>query len=484
LLFPSVTAKVKNSRINQSMTQAIRSTRVFTPAGFRRACVLMDGGRIREVREWADVPAGAALHDYGELAILPGLVDSHVHINEPGRTEWEGFETATRAALSGGVTTLVDMPLNCLPETVDTRALEAKRRAAAKKYWCDWAAWGGVVRGNSAELLPLADAGVPGFKCFLIHSGIETFQWVEERDLRDALKVLRSRGLPLLAHAELSGPVERATAALSKADWRSYGTYLASRPDEAEVEAIRLLIALAEEFDVQIHIVHLSSARALPLIREAKSRGVKISIETCPHYLWFAAEEIPDGATEFKCAPPIRSAENRELLWAALNEGLIEMVATDHSPCPPSMKKSSNLGDAGYWDKAWGGIASLGLELPVMWTSMRKRGIPLERVGEWMAARPAALAGMSGKKGAIVAGADADFAVFDPNEEWQVKESDLHFRHKLSPYMNAELQGRVRATLLRGDVIYSEGNFHGTAHGLELLREQVRVAESSARGMA
>ena len=300
------------------MTQAIRSTRVVTPEGIRAACLHIQNGRIHSVCSWERVPAGIALHDYGELVILPGLVDSHVHINEPGRTEWEGFATATRAAATGGVTTLVDMPLNCLPETIDVRSLEEKRAAAAKQTWVDWTAWGGVVRGNSDKLLQLVDAGVPGFKCFLIHSGIETFQWVGESDLRAALNVLRGCRLPLLAHAELSGPVECAAVVLRGADWRAYSTYLASRPDEAEVEAIRLLIHLAEEFDAWVHVVHLSSAKALPLLRDAKKRGVKVSVETCPHYLWFAADEIPDGATEYKCAPPIRSQENRELLWACV----------------------------------------------------------------------------------------------------------------------------------------------------------------------
>ncbi len=456
------------------MTQAIRSTRVVTPEGIRAACLHIKNEQIHAVRTWEDVPAGVPLHDYGELAILPGLVDSHVHINEPGRTEWEGFAKATHAAASGGVTTLVDMPLNCLPETIDLRALETKRAAASKQAWVDWAAWGGVVRGNSVELLLLVDAGVPGFKCFLIHSGIETFQWVDESDLRAALEVLRGCGLPLLAHAELSGPVERATAELNGADWRAYSTYLASRPDEAEVEAIRLLIKLAEEFDAWVHVVHLSSAKALPLLRDAKKRGVRVTVETCPHYLWFAAEEIADGATEYKCAPPIRSQENRELLWAALHEGLIEMVATDHSPCPPAMKKSATPGialdgETGRWDKAWGGIASLGLELPVMWTAMQKRGFGLERIAEWMSAGPAKLAGLSGRKGGLIEGADADIVVFDPDAEWAVNEGDLYFRHKLSPYVGAQLRGRARATWLRGEVVFSDGNFHGSARGRELV---------------
>jgi len=432
------------------------------------ATVIVEHGRIAAVQGLTDAPPAATLHDFGNLVLLPGLIDSHVHINEPGRTEWEGFKTATQAAAAGGVTMLVDMPLNCAPETTSEQALAEKRSAAQDKAWVDWATWGGVVRGNADALAPLVAAGVPGFKCFLIHSGIDGFAWVDEADLRLALARLRGTGLPLLAHAELSGPVDAATAALNEsgADWRKYSTYLASRPDAAEVDAIALLIRLAEEFQTPIHIVHLSSAAALPLLRDAKQRGVPISVETCVHYLWFAAEEIPDGATEFKCAPPIRSAANRDQLWAALDEGLIEFVITDHSPCPPDLKRR----DEGLWNRAWGGIAGLGLALPVFWTAMRRRGFTIDRIAQWMAAGPARLAGLSGRKGAIVAGADADFVVFDPDAAWTVGLDDLHFRHKLSPYVGAELQGRVIETWLRGEPVYQHGQFPAEARGEEKVR--------------
>jgi allantoinase len=450
------------------MAQALRSTRVLTPEGLIPATVWVEGERIAEVRAWGDAPADASLRDFGDMVLLPGLVDTHVHINEPGRTEWEGFETATRAAAAGGVTTLVDMPLNCVPETVNAEALEAKRAAAAGKVWVDWAAWGGVVRGNADALPGLAAAGVPGFKCFLVHSGIDGFAWVDEGDLRLALARMRGMELPLLAHAEVAGPVLAATEALNAAgaDWRRYATYLASRPDAAEVEAIELLIRLAEEYEARVHIVHLASARALPLLAEARGRGLPVTVETCTQYLWFAAEEVPDGATEYKCAPPIRSASNREALWKALEEGLIDMVTTDHSPCPPAMKRRGE----GRWDLAWGGIASLGLALPVLWTGMRQRGIALERLGEWMTAAPARLAGLTGRKGALAAGADADFVVFDPEAAWTVTPSDLHFRHKLSPYLGAELRGRVFETWLRGDLVFKNGESHGSARGRELVR--------------
>jgi allantoinase len=438
------------------MAQAFRSTNVLTADGLRPATLLVEGESIAEVRDWSHLPPDLPLRDYGDLILLPGLVDSHVHINDPGR-DWEGFSTATQAAASGGVTTLVDMPLNCIPETTNVAALETKRTAANGHAWVDWAAWGGVVPGNADSLLPLARAGVPGFKCFLIHSGIDGFQAVNESDLRPALARLRGTGLPLLAHAEVAGPVNAATEALKAdgADWRKYSTYLASRPDAAEVEAIALLIRLAEEFETPIHIVHLASALALPLLADARQRGVPVTVETCVQYLWFFAEGIPDGATEFKCAPPIRNRANREALWSALESGLIDMVATDHSPCPPAMKRR----DEGLWNHAWGGIASLGLALPVMWTALNGRFVDVneraEWVAAWMASGPAHLAGLAGRKGALIPGADADFVVFDPLIAWTVTPKHLHFRHKLSPYIGSDLHGRVLETWLRGEQIYA-----------------------------
>ncbi len=458
---------------NVSMSQAFRSTRVLTPEGLAPATVVVEGERIVGVRGWVDVPAGAALEDFGDFVLLPGLVDTHVHINEPGRTDWEGFATATRAAAAGGVTTLVDMPLNCVPETIDVKALEAKRAAAEGQAWVDWAAWGGVVRGNADALEPLAEAGVAGFKCFLVHSGIDGFAWVDERDLCLAMERLRDTGLPLLAHAEVAGPVDAATRALSGngAEWRKYANYLASRPDEAETEAIALLIRLCEKYKVPVHIVHLSSAKALPLIRDARDRGLPLTVETCTHYLWFAAEEIADGATEFKCAPPIRGAANREALWGALGEGLIDMVTTDHSPCPPAMKRRDPTHELPRWDQAWGGVASLGLALPVLWTAMRRRGLHIGFLVDWMGEAPARLAGLAGRKGVLTTGADADLVVFDPDASWKVEADDLHFRHKLSPYLGVELRGRVLETWVRGERIFAQRDWIGSPRG----REQVRA---------
>jgi allantoinase len=454
------------------MSQVFRSTRVLTAQGLAPASLVVDGEHIAAVESWDSTPPWAVVRDFGDAVLLPGLVDSHVHINEPGRTEWEGFSTATQAAASGGVTTLVDMPLNCVPETTSVESLQAKRSAAKGKAWVDWAAWGGVVRGNSESLPALVRAGVPGFKCFLIHSGIDGFAWVDEPELRLALAQLKGTGLPLLAHAEVAGPVNAARDALNVvgADWRKYSTYLASRPDAAEFEAIALLIRLAGEFETPVHIVHLASAKALPLLAGARSQGVPITVETCVQYLWFAAEEIPDGATEFKCAPPIRGKDNREALWAALEEGLIDMVTTDHSPCPPAMKRR----EEGRWDMAWGGISSLGLALPVMWTALAHRGIDLEagmeRVGAWMGAETARLAGLTGRKGILTAGADADFVVFDASASWKVATEDIHFRHKLSPYLGAALHGRVLETWLRGEQVFAADGFVGQPRGRELVR--------------
>jgi allantoinase len=476
-----------------TLTWAFRSKRVVTPDGLRPAAVMVRMGKIVEVADWNNVPASAHLRDYGDYVILPGQVDTHVHINdagpgdaaEPGRSDWEGFKTATQAAAAGGVTTVVDMPLNCVPETITVEALEAKRSAAAGTSWVDWMSWGGVVGnggvgGNDTELTKLIEAGVPGFKCFLVHSGIDSFAWTDEAQLRKALAVLRGSGVPLLAHAELAGPVERATALIdssdSFADWRRYTTHLTSRPDEAELEAIELLIGLATVFDTPIHIVHLATARALPVLRKARAAGLKITIETCPQYLHFAAEEIPDGATEFKCAPPIRSAANREALWQGLHEGVIDMITTDHSPCPPERKHR----ETGRFDQAWGGIASLGLALPVVWTGLRSRGGRLEMLAKWLASEPARLAGLTGltglpgRKGALAAGCDADLVIFEPDAEWTVTEKDLWFRHKLSPYLGARLRGRVLETYLRGECIFwgrgEGGVIDPKAHGQELRR--------------
>jgi allantoinase len=443
--------------------QAFVSRRVVTPEGIRPAAVLVEGERVTAVLAVGRVPAEAQVRDYGEAAILPGLVDSHVHINEPGRTEWEGFETATRAAAAGGYTMLVDMPLNCLPATTSVGALEAKRAAARGKCRVDWAAWGGVVSDNQARIEALAAAGVRGFKCFLVHPGIDGFTMVTEQELRAALPHVARTKLPLLVHAELPGPVGAATATLADADWKSYSTYLKSRPDEAELSAIRLMLALCKEFRFKLHIVHLATCHALPMLGAARSQGLPVTVETCPHYLHFAGETIGDGATLCKCAPPIRSRENREQLWQALKEGLIDFVVTDHSPCPPAMKRL----EEGSFKTAWGGIASLSVALPVMWTEASARGFTLVEIARWMSEGPARLAGCDARKGRIAAGYDADFAVFDPDTEFVVTKEKLHYRHAISPYLGEKLRGAVKATYLRGRAVFAEGEFPGEPSGKE-----------------
>src|SRR5579862_7690599 len=393
------------------MAQIFVSRRVVTPSGTRFAGVIVEQGRIVALCEPSEIAPEASVIDCGSNALLPGLVDAHAHINEPGRTEWEGFATATRAAAAGGFTTLVDMPLNCLPATTTVAALEAKRAAAKGKCTVDWCTWGGVSDHNAEHLEALSAAGVRGFKCFLVEPGIDGFSRVDEAELRVAASYIARSGLPLLTHAELPGPIEAAAAGLSHADWTRYATWLASRPDAAEIEAIRLMLRLCEEYGFQLHIVHLATAAALPELRSAREKGLPVTVETCPHYLHFAAEEIPDYSTLHKCAPPIRGTANRDALWEALREDVIDLIATDHSPCPRAMKRL----DEGNFQTEGGGIASHAVALPVMWSGMRERGCTLDDLARWMSAKPAALAGIDDCKGAIAVGRDADFVIFDPD---------------------------------------------------------------------
>jgi len=443
--------------------QAFLSRRVVTPEGLRPAAVLVHGERIRAVVELEDVPTNAVKQDFGEAAFLPGLVDSHVHINEPGRTEWEGFRTATLAAAAGGYTMLVDMPLNCVPATTNVAALQHKRRAAHGQCCVDWAAWGGVVPDNPGEIEALAGAGVRGFKCFLVHPGIDEFSMVREADLRTALPHVTRTGLPLLVHAELPGPLDVAKERLSGADWRCYSTYLQSRPDEAELTAIRLVLSLCRQYEFRLHIVHLATSLALEELRTARAAGMPVTVETCPHYLHLEAEAIADGATLCKCAPPIRERMNREQLWQGLKERVIDLVVTDHSPCPPEMKSV----DTGSFSSAWGGIASLSIALPVMWTEAHQRGFTLMDIARWMSREPARLAGCGARKGQIAAGYDADFVVFDPEADFKVIADRLHHRHPLSPYMGEELHGVVKKTYLRGTAVFDDGRFPGEPSGRE-----------------
>ncbi|MGC2332235.1 MAG: allantoinase AllB [Candidatus Acidiferrales bacterium] len=444
----------------------VRGKRVITPEGERAAAAHVRGGAIVALTAFADVPAGVPVHEAGDAVVMPGIVDTHVHINEPGRTEWEGFSTATRAAAAGGVTTLVEMPLNSIPATTTVAAFREKLAAAAGKLSVDTGFWGGVVPGNVAELKPLWDAGVFGFKCFLVPSGVDEFACVNEADLRAALPELAALGAPLLAHAELPGPIEDAVAKLPKsASPKRYATWLASRPHEAEDGAIALLLRLAREFKARVHIVHLASSDSIAQLQQARTEGLAISVETCPHYLSFTADEIADGATEFKCAPPIRAHENREKLWGGLADGTIDFIATDHSPCPPAMK----LPDGGDFLRAWGGIASLQLSLPAVWTQARSRGYSVTHLAEWLCAGPARLADLGGRKGAIAVGCDADLVIWNPDATFRVDAARLHHRQKVTAYAGRELTGVVETTFLRGRKIFERGEFTSLPGG-QVLR--------------
>ena len=432
------------------------------PDRVRPAAICISEGRITAIRDYAHAPGDATVIDAGDQVILPGLVDTHVHINEPGRTEWEGFPTATRAAAAGGVTTVVDMPLNSVPATTSVEGFDAKVRAADGMCYVDVGLWGGVVPWNTEALEALAKRGVLGFKCFLSPSGVEEFVNVSEEDLRDALPVLARLGLPLLVHAELPALLRHPDPFR---DPREYRTWLDSRPAESEHAAISLLIRLAREFRTHIHVVHLASADALSLLDEARAAGVSVTSETCPHYLTFAAEDIRDGATAFKCAPPIRSGDHRERLWRALAAHQIDLVATDHSPAPAALKHL----DDGDFVRAWGGIASLQLGLAAVWTGAASRGMLFDYVAHWMSGAPARLAGLM-NKGAIAAGRDADLVIWDPDATFVVDPSDLFHRHPITPYVGRTLRGVVKTTILRGEVIYDEGQFTSDPSGRLLRR--------------
>ena len=446
----------------------IRGRRVVTENSVGPASVHVTRGYISSISVFEDVPSGCDLVEAdANSVVMPGLVDTHIHVNEPGRTDWEGFATATRAAAAGGVTTIVDMPLNSIPATTTLAGLKEKLEAASGKCSIDVAFWGGVVPGNRSELAKLWEAGVVGFKCFLVHSGVDEFPNVTEKDLREAMPELARLGATLIVHAELPGPIEAACGQTSDGVVeRTYGAFLRTRPRVAENEAVELMIRLSRETGCRVHIVHHSSADALPKLRAAKASDVAITAETCPHYLHFAAEEIRDGATEFKCCPPIRECENREELWAALRDGTIDMVVSDHSPCPPEMK----LREQGDFMKAWGGISSLQLRLPVMWTEARARSFTVNQLAEWLCRAPAHLVNLDRRKGSIAVGGDADIVIWNPDREFRVSPSLIHHRHKLTPYAGEILHGVVEKTFLRGQMVYDGAEFASDPRGKIVLR--------------
>ena len=443
---------------------ALRSSRVVTPEGVRPAVLEARDGVIVALHDHGH--GIEDLIDVGDAVVMPGIVDTHVHVNEPGRTEWEGFATATRAAAAGGVTTLVDMPLNSIPATLDVASLEAKRAAARGHCAIDVGFLGGVVPGNVASLVGLHDAGVLGFKCFLAPSGVDEFAHCSESELDQALAVLGALETVLMAHAE--SPAALALAS-PPAETRSYAAYAASRPAEVETQAVATLVGLAEKHRAHVHIVHVSSAATVALLAAARARGARVTAETCPHYLHFVADEVPDGATEYKCAPPIRGAADRDALWQGLAAGVLDMVVSDHSPSPPELKRR----DAGNFMDAWGGIASLQLGLAVVWTGMRARDLPLERLPAWMAAAPARLVGLAEKKGALAPGRQADIVVWHPEREWTVRAEAILHRHKLTPYLGARLAGVVESTWVRGERVYSSESGVSGATGRLIHRETV-----------
>ena len=467
------------------MSTAIHSKRVLLPGGMKEATVFFERGVITGVVPGLVQIEGVEWVDAGDKVVMPGLIDPHVHINEPGRTEWEGFDTATRAAVAGGMTMLVDMPLNSSPVTTTEAAFDRKRASAEGQLHCDCGFWGGVVPGNDRDIEAMIARGVLGFKAFLTHSGVDEFPNVTEDDLHKVMPVIARHGLPLLVHCELEGSGagragfgqgsggdagqgvsdRRSGGDIQSGggDRRSYRNYLLSRPASWEDDAIDLMIRLCQQYGCRTHIVHLSSATALPAIRRAKERGLPLTVETAPHYLYFSAEDIGDGQTYYKCAPPIRERANNALLWEALREGVIDLVATDHSPAPPAMKEP----EGGDLTKAWGGIASLQLSLPVVWTAAERRGFGLDDLATWMSASPALLAGQSEHRGKIEKGYRADLVVWDPGEKWVVERTGLFHRHKGTPYLGEELYGVVGQTWLGGEKVFDK------AEGIHLNRGRV-----------
>ncbi|XP_061593539.1 allantoinase, mitochondrial [Cololabis saira] len=449
-----------------SLVTAVKSKRVLIGDHVRPAVIKIKNGKIHQILSISNFTedVGCEVWDVGDSLVMPGIVDCHVHVNEPGRTSWEGFWTATRAAAAGGVTTIVDMPLNSIPPTTTLGNFQEKLKEATGKCFVDTAFWGGVIPGNQTELRPMIKAGVAGFKCFLIHSGVDEFPHVADSDLHAAMKQLEGTGSVLLFHAERD--VQGAT--VETGDPCQYSTFLQSRPDIMEVEAIRTVTQLCLQYRVRCHIVHLSSSQPLKLIEEARAAGAPLTVETTHHYLSLCADNIPAGATQFKCCPPIRDSFNREQLWSALKAGQIDMVVSDHSPCTPDLKKL----DSGDFTQAWGGISSLQFGLPLFWSSASRRGFQLPDVVRLLSRNTAQLCSLGNRKGSLAPGFDADLVVWDPEREFEIEEAGIHHKNKVTPYLGLELQGLVRATVLRGRLVYRDGSFCPEPLGTCLLIPQ------------
>ena len=450
-----------NHPINMSITPnfAIISHRVLTPKGERPAAILIQEEKIMDVVSISEIPSDCPVEDMKNDVVMPGLVDTHVHINEPGRTDWEGFETATKAAAAGGITTLVDMPLNCIPVTTTVDALNEKIAATKNQLWVDCGFYGGLIPDNLQNIESLADAGVLGFKAFLSHSGIDEFPNINEKHLREALPIFANKGIPILVHAELEN------GAIQSENHSTYKSFQDSRPKSWENNAVKLLIQLSKEFDARIHIVHLSSADILAEIAQTRNDGYPISVETCPHYLHFSSEHISDGDTRFKCAPPIWESDNKEKLWSGLENGLINFITSDHSPCTAELK---NL-EVGDFEKAWGGISSIQFTLPVIWTECKTRGYSMDQLINWMSKQPAKFIGKDQQKGQISPGFDADLVCWNPDEKYIIQKEAIHHKNKLTPYEGESLYGVVNATFLRGQKVYENGEFLGNPTGKIIL---------------
>jgi allantoinase len=444
---------------NKMFDLAIHSNKTITPGGIRNCVVLVKNGVIADIVDEKPEGLSCDIVNAGDKVLMAGVVDPHIHINEPGRTDWEGFDTATKAAIAGGITTLVDMPLNSSPVTTTANAFREKLEAAKGKLHTNVGFWGGVVPGNENDIEPLVEKGVLGFKAFLTHSGIDDFPNVTEADLRKVMPIIAKHRLPLLVHCELVSQVPQ----VAEPRARSYQDYLSSRPKKWEDDAIALMIHLCEEFNCRTHIVHLSSADSIEQIAKAKRKGLSLTVETAQHYLYFNAEDIPDGNTPYKCAPPIREKENNEKLWQALKAGIIDFVATDHSPAPPYMKQLAS----GDLMKAWGGIASIQFALPVLWTAAKKHGCGIQDVANWLCSVPGQFIGKN--KGVLAKGFDADLVIWDDSASFVVTEQAIHHKHKITPYLNERLFGVVEQTYLGGKKVYDSGKFLHLNEGKALL---------------
>jgi allantoinase len=439
--------------------KAILSDRVYISGSLIPAVIIYENGVIVDIRDKTDIPSGCIYQDVGNLVIMPGLIDTHVHINEPGRTDWEGFNTATQAAAAGGITTVIDMPLNCIPVTTSRDAVNVKKACLKDQIWVDIGFHGGVIPDNIDELKPMIDMGINSFKAFMIDSGVDEFPASDYATLDKAMPILAKGNATLLVHAEL----DNSTEDFKPSDNSSYQEFLASRPDDWEVDAISSIIGLSKKHDCKVHIVHLSSAKAIKLIQQAQNDKVKITSETCPHYLTLSSDSIPDGDSRFKCCPPIRNNDNQNKLWDGLEDGTIDFIVSDHSPCTPALKR---LEEQNLWE-AWGGISSLQFGLSLIWTAIQKRGYDISHLVKWMCEHPARLVDLEKIKGKIQIGFQADLVIWNPEATHTIKKSDILFKNKMSAYEEHQVLGVVEQTLLRGESIYQRNktNFTGTTKG-------------------